>query len=165
MNLQHYIIMRNRISTILSSVLLSLAAVAPIVSCTSSKDEEMAEEAVKNFAENYFGCKYSEAAEQCTPESRRWIEFVATNVSDSDLQVLNNSLDETSFEVKDMTVGDDSTANCVVEAHNYLRLSSIEDKGQIAPSDSYSLKLVHKGGRWLVALDGVLKPEKTGDRQ
>ena len=141
--------------------LLTLVAAPLLCSCSSDKDEEKAGETAKSFAENYFGCRYAKAAELCTPESRRWIEFVATNVGDSDLYVLNNSAEEAAFEVKDMTVGDDSTATCTIEADNYLRLSSIEDKGRIASSDNYKLRLVHKNGKWLVALDCVLKPDDT----
>ena len=71
--------------TLLASAALLLAA------CGPSEREEEAEQTVLRFAETYFGCHYKEAAQLCTPSSEKWIRFVATNVTDSDLIGLNQS--------------------------------------------------------------------------
>lgn len=79
-----------------------------LFSCQTDKNEEEAEAVALNFATNYFGCHYIEASNLCTPESEQWIKFVATNVSDSDLAVLNASEATPTYEVTDLSLDNDS---------------------------------------------------------
>ena len=72
------------------TIIMAIATfITMLFSCQTDKNEEEAEAVALNFATNYFGCHYIEASHLCTPESEQWIKFVATNVSDSDLAVLN----------------------------------------------------------------------------
>lgn len=137
----------------------SLCALA-LLSCHADKNEEQAETAAQNFAQLFFGCRYSEAAQLCTPESQRWIKYVATNVTDSDLAVLNAATEEPSYDIDDLSLDNDSAATCTVTAHHYLLMHDIGASGHMADEGCYTLRLTRQNGKWLVALDGVPHPDK-----
>lgn len=126
-----------------------------LFSCQTDKNEEEAEAVALNFATNYFGCHYTEASHLCTPESEQWIKFVASNVSDSDLAVLNASETTPTYEVTDLSLDNDSNATCTITARNYLMMHDICTKGHIADEGCYKLTLTRQNGKWLVNLDGV----------
>ena len=137
-------------------IIMAIATcITMLFSCQTDKNEEEAEAVALNFATNYFGCHYIEASHLCTPESEQWIKFVATNVSDSDLAVLNASEATPTYEVTDLSLDNDSNATCTITARNYLMLHDICTKGHIADEGCYKLTLTRQNGKWLVNLDGV----------
>ena len=110
--------------------------------------------------QNYFECNYKEAYRQCTAESEKWITFVASNVNDSDLTVINAIETDASFEIKDIERESDTTATVKAEANNYMKMSAITRKGEIAEKDTYSLNLKRRNGKWLVNLTAVPTAER-----
>ncbi len=138
--------------TLLASAALLLA------SCGPSEREEEAEQTVLRFAETYFGCHYKEAAQLCTPSSEKWIRFVATNVTDSDLIVLNQSDVEPQYEVDDLNAIDDSTMTATIEANHYFHLHDIGQKADIKEADTYTFTLRRINGQWKIDLASVPRP-------
>jgi hypothetical protein len=138
--------------TLLASAALLLAA------CGPSESDEEAEQTVLRFAETYFGCHYKEAAQLCTPSSEKWIRFVATNVTDSDLIVLNQSDVEPQYEVDDLNAIDDSTMTATIEANHYFHLHDIGQKADIKEADTYTFTLRRINGQWKIDLASVPRP-------
>lgn len=138
--------------TLLASAALLLAACGP-----SERDEE-AEQTVLRFTETYFGCQYKEAAQLCTPSSEKWIRFVATNVTDSDLIVLNQSDAEPQYEVNDLNAIDDSTMTATIKANHYFHLHDIGQKADIKEADTYTFTLRRINGQWKIDLASVPRP-------
>ena len=134
--------------TLLASAALLLAA------CGPSEREEEAEQTVLRFAETY----YKEAAQLCTPSSEKWIRFVATNVTDSDLIVLNQSDVEPQYEVDDLNAIDDSTMTATIEANHYFHLHDIGQKADIKEADTYTFTLRRINGQWKIDLASVPRP-------
>ena len=135
-------------------------ALLACLSCAADKDEKEISAVVGSFARNYFGCKYTDAQRFCTANSEKWIKFVASNVSDSDLAVLNDAPTDAEFEVTDVNLTGDSIATASIEARNYLKQNDITRHGVLSASDTYRFTLEHHNGKWLVSLSCVPLPEK-----
>ena len=142
------------------NIILAATALMTICACTSDKDKEEIENTARDFASCYFGCHFDEAIKLCDKESRKWIVFTATNISDDDIAVLNSSEVSPQYDIKEVSVDDDSTATAIVEAKEYMRASDIDTTAVISPEDTYTFKLRKRGGKWLVSLDMVPTPTK-----
>ena len=142
------------------NIILAATALLTVCSCTSDKDKEEIENTARDFASCYFGCHFDEAIKFCDKESRKWIVFTATNISDDDIAVLNSSEVSPQYDIKEVSVDDDSTATAIVEAKEYMRASDIDTTAVISPEDTYTFKLRKRGGKWLVSLDMVPTPTK-----
>ena len=140
------------------NIILAATALMTICACTSDKDKEEIENTARDFASCYFGCHFDEAIKLCDKESRKWIVFTATNISDDDLTVLNSSETMPQYDVKDVSVDNDSTATAIVEAKDYMRASDIDTTAVISQEDIYAFKLRKRGVKWLVSLDMVPTP-------
>lgn len=52
--------------------------------CTN-KEEEQVNSRAKEFAENYFNLRFDKAYGNCTEDSRKWMAFRASNITEHDL--------------------------------------------------------------------------------
>ena len=58
--------------------------------CTS-EEEEQANSRAKEFAEDYFNLRFDEAYGNCTEDSRKWIAFRASNITEHDLEAVRSA--------------------------------------------------------------------------
>ena len=137
-----------------------LVSILLLASCMPNKDERQIEDTALLFAKNYFECHYHEALQMCTPESGKWLQFVASNISDSDLSVLNNSTTEPEYKISNITYIDDSTVQVKVEASNYLYTHRIERKAFIKEHGTYTVALKRIHGEWRIDLLSVPKEDQ-----
>lgn len=144
--------------TCIFTILLALASC--LASCSSGKDKDDIEATVTQFATQYFGCHYAEAAKLCTAESEQWIRFVASNVSDSDLVVLNASQDQMQFEVDNIDFTGDSTAVVTLKAYNILDMNKIGATASVSEQSTFDFTLECHNGAWKVKLDNVPTPQR-----
>ena len=140
------------------NIILAATALLTVCSCTAGKSKEEVENTARDFASCYCGGHFDEAIKLCDKESRKWIVFTATNISDDDRTVLNSSEATPQYDVKDVSVDNDSTATAIVEAKDYMRASDIDTTAVISPEDTYTFKLRKRGGKWLVSLDMMPTP-------
>lgn len=131
-----------------------------VASCGLNKEEEEIENVALRFSQCFFECKYKEAASLCTHQSEKWIKFAATNISDSDLVVFNQSQAIPQYSVTDVNVIDDSTVSVKVEVENYLSAQSIDHKACIKPQGMYTITLRKQTGTWKVDLSCVPQEDK-----
>ena len=87
----------------------ALAALVALgaMSCESRQSacNKEIEKCVEGFSDAYFNYDLAKALEFCTPESRKWIEFLASNIGEADLEVLNAQEKRAQAEVKDIRGG------------------------------------------------------------
>lgn len=138
---------------------LVLGALLPTFISCETEEEKQAAEVACLFATHLYNLEFDEAYALCTPTSRRWIEFYASNLTDADLQILQSS--ETSAlasEISCHTVND-STATAVLRIEHALFTDSLEQKeARISDECELSLSLVKRNDAWLVKLDKALQP-------
>ncbi|MCD8318208.1 MAG: hypothetical protein LUC45_04875 [Paraprevotella sp.] len=128
--------------------------------CTN-KEEDTATARAKEFAENYFNLRFEEAFKICTQESRKWIAFYASNLTDKDFDAIRSAPEAAYVSSTDCELIADSTAvvHCVVcEA---LDTDSLEQsRGRIRPEATYLIPLIKKGKDWWVRMEGPLQNVK-----
>ena len=107
------------------------------------------EQAAENFADAYFNHDYAKAVELATPESERFLRFRASNISEADVNMLNQRGQEATVSIKSCEQTSDSSATAIIAVEDYLSFDSIEGGGRNIPSAEYRLQLVKRGKRWL----------------
>lgn len=141
----------------------SFVAVAMIllIACSSSSDvdESIRKNAVA-FADSYFNLDFHAALDLSTSESRKWICYVASNVSEADLEVLRSYGHAATVNIDRVDVLGDTTAVAKLSVGGFLCTDSIGRPGHIVDEATFSLSMVRRGDRWLVRMASPLQSEK-----
>ena len=131
-----------------------------LTACTSEEEEKVAAQA-KAFAECYFNLHFDEAFEKCTPESRKWIVFRASNLTEGDLEAVRQAEEEAYVASINCRLTTDSTATATCKVCGTLAADSLEQtEGRILDKAEFSIPLVKRGRRWLVKMEGPLRSEE-----
>lgn len=135
------------------------------VTCSCSRDamsQEMDEalKAADNFAGCYFNYELEATKDYCTPESVVWLSFLASNINQEDIDIINEQDKPATVETKDVEMTSDTTAVAICEVRNFLKLDTLGRPGEIASKALYPIPLVKRDGRWLVRMEGLLQSEK-----
>lgn len=132
-----------------------------LIACNSSSDaNESIRKSAVAFAENYFNFDFHAALEYSTPESRKWICYVASNVSEADLEVMRSYGHDATVNVERVEVIGDTAAVVKLSVGGFLCMDSIGRPGHIVDEAIFSLPMVRRGDRWLVRMAGPLQSEK-----
>ena len=75
--------------------LLIWALALSLTACSMlRKDDDQATAVAVEWGEAFFNCDYHAAEALCTPESRRWLQFAASNTTQQDLDLLKQQAAE-----------------------------------------------------------------------
>ena len=132
-------------------------------SCTKhyqSEDEENIISVTDQFASNYFNLKLKEAIPLCTPESEKWIRFMASNIFQEDIDVINNNTESTTHETDEVNYVNDTLATVKFDAYNVFKIDTIGRPGRKSEHEVYNINVVKRDGRWLIIMEGPLQSEK-----
>lgn len=132
-------------------------------SCTKhyqSEDEENIISVTDQFASNYFNFKLKEAIPLCTPESEKWIRFMASNIFQEDIDVINNNTKSTTHETDEVNYVNDTLATVKCDAYNVFKIDTIGHPGRISEHEVYNINVVKRDGKWLIKMEGPLQSEK-----
>lgn len=141
-----------RLTIIAIAILSTLAN----VSCSNNEDNTI-EKRAKDFAQNYFNFRYEAAMNMCTEESKKWIVFHASNISQDDINAINSQTDTASCEVEDIDVNEiDGIASVKLIVKNAFMADSIGKNGEIASSTEKELRMKMISGIWYVDLNKPL---------
>lgn len=119
-------------------------------------------ETVDSFATYYYNWQFREARNFVTDESEIWLRYMASQVSENDLELLNSRNEAATCETADVTFENDSTATVAIVVGNHLHMDSIGQKPVVRDESRASLRVVFDKGRnrWLVSLKSPLVDEK-----
>ncbi len=141
----------------------SIAFAALAASCdglTRNEAEEI-EGVVKGFSDAYFNFDLNTAANYCTPESRKWLCFLASNVQEADLEIIRTQEQGARVSVKDINYSpDDSTGTALIEARDFLSLDTIGKPGHIKDKASFKVGFILYDGKCLIKMEGPLQSER-----
>ena len=112
------------------------------------------------FASNYFNFKLKEAIPLCTPESEKWIRFMASNIFQEDIDVINNNTESTTHETDEVNYVNDTLATVKCDAYNVFKIDTIGRPGRISEHEVYNINVVKRDGKWLIKMEGPLQSEK-----
>lgn len=134
--------------------LAALFALALLPSCHSGEQQQEAAQAAQSFANAFFNYDFRSSMQFATPESRRWISFLASNITQDDLNTINAMNEEASCATPEITLLDDTTATARLSLQTETWLG--KDSVDLTSGDvSTVLQLRKRDGVWLVHLTEI----------
>lgn len=141
--------------------ILCLLAICSVFSCgNNTEGEEYLKTCAQDFGNAYFNMNLHKALDFCTPESKVWIRYLATNLTQEDLNVLNAEEEASVAEVENVAMTSDSLAIVTIRVNHYLELGAIGHTGTLGHDGRFRIHLVKRKGKWKVRMEGLPQNEK-----
>jgi hypothetical protein len=122
-------------------------------------DDNAAHKVAEAWAEAYFNCDFHEAAELSTPESKRWLQFAASNATEEDIALLNNNK-ATVMAEDGYSIANDTLKEISLRINNFLENSTIGSPSRQIKEGEFVVKVVSRNGKWLVKMEGLPQSER-----
>ena len=142
-----------------SALFLTAAIVLTACSDSLSSQQTKAGRAATAFAEAYFNYDLQKAIELTTPESAKWISFVASNITQEDVNVLNTRTEGVLVTLTDCEVLSDTTCEALLAVDNFMSADSICRPGEFRDGGVFRLKVVLRDDSWKVKMEGLPQNE------
>lgn len=144
---------------LLSPVLLMMGCLS-LSSCGDGNEKQLVE-TVSLFSDSYFNWQYFRSVDYCTPDSKQWLSYMASQVDEADVEALRMQEERATVEIGnvDMLPGD-SVAMVKVEVYNYLNMDTIGTKGNTVDKGSFIIRVKRNDGVWKVQLTAPLRAVK-----
>ena len=112
---------------------------------------------VEDFVGTYYNWQYHKALSYVTPESERWLSFMASQVQESDLEELRKQEQPPTFQIDSIATHPDSTALAIVTVSNFLQADSFGQPPTLREQATIHLNLVYSRQKqnWLVDLKSL----------
>lgn len=142
---------------------ISLICLLFLGSCAKqhkSEDEEKIISVTDKFASNYFNLNLKEAMQLCTPESEKWIKFMASNIFQEDIDILNSQKENATHKIDDISYTNDSSATVKCYVYNGFIIDTIGQPGRISQNEIYKINIVKRNDKWMIKMEGPLQSGK-----
>ena len=140
--------------------LLILAMVLSLTACKlTNREDTLATDVAVQWGEAFFNCDYHAAQALSTPESRRWLQFAASNTTQQDLDLLKQHAAE--VEATDYFPAANDTLR-VVQLVVRNSLSPAVNGGAPLQVDEalFSVTVVKRNDQWLVRMASLPRNER-----
>jgi ketosteroid isomerase-like protein len=140
--------------------LLIWALALSLTACSMlRKDDDQATAVAVEWAEAFFNCDYHAAEALCTPESRRWLQFAASNTTQHDLDMLRQQAAQV------------EATEFFPEASDTLRVVELVVRNSVSPTIHggesaqveealFHVTVVKRNGSWKVRMASLPRSEK-----
>ena len=140
------------------TLVLALSLLLAACDMIQNDDNEATSTAVQ-WGEAFFNCDYHTAEALCTPESRRWLQFAASNTTQQDLDLLKQHAAQV------------EATDIFPEANDTLRMVELVVRNSIKPTVAgedpsqvdealFHTTVVKRNGSWLVRMASLPQSEK-----
>lgn len=130
-------------------------------SSCSKTTEEKAGETVAAFANAYFNWQFRRSLDFCTPDSRRWLSFMASQVGQEDVDFLRARKESARAEVVSVKLmRGDTLAKAEVEAYEFLAMDSLYGRRKIEKEARFIIFAKLVNNQWKVCLTSPLRAER-----
>ena len=131
-----------------------------LLSCSPSAEERMKAD-VEAFANAYFNWHYQDAVRYTDEGSKRWLAYMASQVTQADVDRLRGLPEGAGCEVEALAVlPGDTVARATVVVRHHLRMEGIGEASPLIDEARYPIILKKRIGTWKVSLSGPLRPLK-----
>lgn len=144
-------------------VIISISCLFFLLSCRDINHEEKdrIERCITGFSEAYFNYDLNKACDYSTDGSRKWLEYVASNIDDNDLAIINAQDTYADVSIVDIEYdSSDSIGMAIVEVDNFYALDTIGNRGHIVSNAKFNISFVKENGGYKVKMVGPLRSEK-----
>ena len=140
--------------------LLIWALALSLTACSMlRKDDDQATAVAVEWGEAFFNCDYHAAEALCTPESRRWLQFAASNTTQYDLDMLRQQAAQV------------EATEFFPEASDTLRVVELVVRNSVSPTIHggesaqveealFHVTVVKRNGSWQVRMASLPRSEK-----
>jgi hypothetical protein len=140
--------------------LLIWALALSLTACSMlRKDDDQATAVAVEWGEAFFNCDYHAAEALCTPESRRWLQFAASNTTQHDLDMLRQQAAQV------------EATEFFPEASDTLRVVELVVRNSVSPTIHggesaqveealFHVTVVKRNGSWQVRMASLPRSEK-----
>ncbi len=128
------------------------------------RNEEQLAKVADSFCVRYFNYDFAGAGRYCTDDSRRWIQFAASNVTEHDLEILYEQETAAHIEVTSIAYHEpDTTATVTVVVENYWDMDDIEDHSRSLVYHRvgvFKFPMVKQQDRWKIRMEDLPRSER-----
>ena len=140
--------------------LLILAMVLSLTACNlTNREDTLATDVAVQWGEAFFNCDYHAAQALSTPESRRWLQFAASNTTQQDLDLLKQHAAEV------------ESTDYFPAANDTLRVVQLVVRNSLSPAVNggaplqvdealFSVTVVKRNDQWLVRMASLPRSER-----
>ena len=140
--------------------LLILAMVLSLTACNlTNREDTLATDVAVQWGEAFFNCNYHAAQALSTPESRRWLQFAASNTTQQDLDLLKQHAAEV------------EATEYFPAANDTLRVVQLVVRNSLSPAVNggaplqvdealFSVTVVKRNDQWLVRMASLPRSER-----
>ena len=144
---------------LLFPVLLIMGCLS-LCSCGNGNEDQLTE-TVSSFSDSYFNWQYFRSVKYCTPDSKQWLSYMASQVNESDVKALRAQEEGATVEIEDVDMlQGDSVAKVRVIVCNYLNMDTIGVKGRMVDKALFVIPARRNNGVWKVQLTAPLRAVK-----
>ena len=137
----------------LRSLAFILSSTSMMLLSCGSDTEEQVNDVAEAFAKEYFNWHYCEAMPYVTAESSEQMKFLASNVTEDDVQLLRNMESGAEIKIEDCNIADgDSVAYVNVTIENFCHADTIGRAASLHESANATLMLKHRDDKWQVVV-------------
>ena len=131
---------------------LFLVITTMFLSCKKNPTDETPVATVQLFTKNMIVADFNTAMQYATPESRKWLLFHSSNLTQKELDILNTTQ---KIEIKDTELLNDSTAlvSCIIPNIIYKNIFNEDD----AQYTNIHILTIKRDGKWWVKMEGPLQ--------
>lgn len=143
--------------------IISASLMFVLLSCSDINHEEKdrIERCIIGFSEAYFNYELNKACDYSTADSRKWLEYIASNIDDNDLAVINAQDTYADVSIVDIEYNSsDSTGMTTVEVNNFYALDTIGNHGHIVSNAKFNINFIKENGGYKVKMAGPLRSER-----
>ena len=132
----------------------SLFGFLSLMSCQPHEgSEEQLKADVDSFATYYYNWHFEKAARFCTPESKVWLRYAASNVHPADIELLKAKNEDAHIEIGDIDFKEDEVSATVnLEITNFLQMDTIGKEARLINKSKLTLPMTIHNGKWKVEL-------------
>lgn len=133
-----------------------------LIACGESRDgsEEQLVEVADSFSVGYFNYDLQKAKRFCTDDSEKWLQFIASNIQQEDVDILRQQEESATVEVGEVSYTGDSSAVVNITVQHFLKMDSIGKTGVMTDEADFKLNADIHNGRWFIRMEGPLRSEK-----
>lgn len=151
------------LSSITKAMTALLCTLLLVGGCEGSSDgsERQMMQTIDSFAVNYFNWQYHRALSFCTPESKPWLSFAASQVTQEDIDLLHQEA-PASYEVQSVENINDTTVLANITVYDFLQPDSIGKQPHHVSKADFCLRMVLPTSekRWKVDVTQLPRPKK-----
>ena len=140
-------------------LLLFMGAIL-LAGCDGGMDgDQQARNAAEDWADAYFNCDFKDASEYVTPESRKWLQYAASNTTAEELKRLQDAGGAKVTASEGFDEANDTMRLVTLNVTNSLKPNG-QGTAEISKDAIFKVEVVKRDAGWQVRMVGLPRSEK-----